>query len=245
MKKSKKKILLFILILLIFIFLCGYIYFNYFLTIEVKEISLLQQKFTIESQIYLIPSENSDPESEIKPQSTEDVQKGTQSSGKQSSTKQNSSKTSTNKNYNSGYSTGSGSSAYVGTGSYTPKIQIPRTGIKCTIYSEMTVKNMEKGVVILSTDEGLNYPGNTVISGHNTVNGKLFSRNDKIQVGDLIYITDSDGDKLTYLVYEKYYTDPNDASYIDRDTEGRREISLTTCTNDSSQRIIILAAEIL
>ena len=40
-----------------------------------------------------------------------------------------------------------------------------------------------------------------------------------------------------------YYTTANDASYMQRDTEGRREISLSTCNNDSTQRLIIWARE--
>ena len=40
-----------------------------------------------------------------------------------------------------------------------------------------------------------------------------------------------------------YETTASDASYMQRDTEGRREISLQTCTNDSAGRIIVWAKE--
>ena len=121
-------------------------------------------------------------------------------------------------------------------------IEIPVTGCKYPVLEKVTKKAIEVAVAVLY-GAGLNQPGNTVISGHNYVNGKLFSNNLKIQAGDLIYITDSTGQKVTYSVYSKYLTSPNDANYMNRDTGGKREISLTTCTNDSSQRIIILARE--
>ena len=48
---------------------------------------------------------------------------------------------------------------------------------------------------------------------------------------------------LTYEIYNTYYTSQSDATYMQRDTEGRREISLSTCNNDSTQRLIIWARE--
>ena len=72
-------------------------------------------------------------------------------------------------------------------------------------------------------------------------NGKFFSDNYKIENGDTIYITDNSGQRLKYVVYNKYQTTPEDADYMDRDTNGKPEISLTTCTDDSKARIIIWA----
>ena len=46
---------------------------------------------------------------------------------------------------------------------------------------------------------------------------------------------------MTYTVYNKYETDDTDADYMTRDTQGAVEISLTTCTDDSKQRLIIWA----
>ena len=230
MKKNKKSVKIIILIILIILIgIVGYTYFaNKLNPIEVIEISMLQEEFEIESNSIMVVLPNEKIE-----ESDEKV------SEKQNSTSSNSGKSSSGTKYS-----GSGAGTTVTQATYTPKIQIPRTRINLTIYSEMSVKNMEKGVVILSTDNGLNQPGNTVISGHNYVNGRLFSNNDKIQVGDLIYITDSSGQKITYSVYNKYLTNPNDANYMIRDTGGAKEISLTTCTADSSQRLIILAREI-
>lgn len=236
----RKKIIKVISIILVIICLIiGYIFISYKLNpIEVVEISILQESFEIESNSIIVVLANDNIEvdiEEVVEETEENIEEEKVSPPKSNSN----SSTGRTQNSNSG-----GSGATVSQATYTPKIQIPRTGVKLTVYSEMTVSNMERGVSILSTDSGLNQPGNTVISGHNYVNGRLFSNNHKIQVGDLIHITDSTGQKITYSVYNKYLTTPHDAEYMVRDTAGAREISLTTCTNDSSQRLIILAKEV-
>ena len=121
-------------------------------------------------------------------------------------------------------------------------IEIPRTGIKLPVLESVTKKSIETSVAILYPEGGkLNQPGNTVIVGHNYRNGMFFSDNSKIQIGDKIYITDETGNKVTYIVYNTYITTPEDAEYMARDTAGAMEISLSTCTDDSSGRIIIWA----
>lgn len=119
-------------------------------------------------------------------------------------------------------------------------IEIPKTGIKYPVLSETTKKAIETSVAILH-GPGLNKPGNTVIVGHNYRNGMFFSDNAKITVGDKIYITDLNGNKVTYIVYNTYETTPEDSDYMVRETNGAMEISLSTCTDDSSARIIIWA----
>ena len=121
-------------------------------------------------------------------------------------------------------------------------ISIPKTGIEYPILSEVTTKSLETSVAILY-GVGLNQPGNTTIVGHNYRNGLFFSDNKKLSNGDIIKITDQTGTTITYEIYNMYETSPSDASYMQRDTQGAREISLSTCTDDSSARLIILAKE--
>lgn len=121
------------------------------------------------------------------------------------------------------------------------KISIPKTGCEYPILSEVTKRSIEVAVAILY-GPGLNEPGNTVIVGHNYRNGMFFSDNDKLAVGDVIHIT-SATETVTYEIYNIYQTSPDDAEYMRRDTSGSREISLSTCTDDSSARLIIWAKE--
>ena len=119
-------------------------------------------------------------------------------------------------------------------------IEIPKTGVDLPILDARTTKALNTSC-ILQYGPGPNEVGNTVIAGHNYRNGDFFSDNYKIENGDTIYITDNSGKRLRYVVYNKYQTTPEDADYMDRDTAGKPEISLTTCTDDSKARIIIWA----
>lgn len=121
-------------------------------------------------------------------------------------------------------------------------IEIPKTKVKYNVLDDPSAKAMEVGITIIY-GPGLNQTGNTVLAGHNYRNGTFFSNNNKLSSGDKIYITDLSGKKVTYTIYKKYKTDPNDFSYATRNTNGKREISLTTCTDDSGARIIIWAKE--
>ena len=96
------------------------------------------------------------------------------------------------------------------------------------------MKAMEKSVCVL-TGVGLNKPGVTVIAGHNYRNGLFFSDNAKLSEGDKIYIADNNGQTITYAIYKKYQTTPEDASFSTVDTNGKREIVLTTCTDDKAK----------
>ena len=123
------------------------------------------------------------------------------------------------------------------------KIKIPKTGIEYPVLNPLTKRSLEIAVAI-AYGPGLSEVGNTVIYGHNyRRTGVFFSDNKKLSNGDKIYITDQTGTTITYVIYNIYETSPNDASYMQRDTEGRREISLQTCTDDSSARIIVWAKE--
>lgn len=121
-------------------------------------------------------------------------------------------------------------------------IEIPKTGIKYPVLEKVTPKSLETSVAYYY-GPGLNEIGNTTISGHNYRNGAFFGKNKQLSNGDKIYITDNSGKKIAYTIYNIYTTHPDDAEYLTRGTNGAREISLTTCTDDSKNRLIIWAKE--
>lgn len=147
-------------------------------------------------------------------------------------------------NNNGGSSGGSSSSnkhTYKGFG-VLGTIEIPKTGIKYPVLDKVTPKSLEASVAYYY-GPGLNQIGNTTISGHNYRSGAFFGKNKQLANGDIIYITDNSGKRIKYTIYNIYKTDPNDGDYLTRDTNGKREISLTTCTDDSKGRLIIWAKE--
>ena len=120
-------------------------------------------------------------------------------------------------------------------------IEIPKTKIKYPILAEVTKKSIEKSVAVFYSPR-LNQGGNTIIMGHNYRNGLFFSKNKNLDIGDKIYITDLNGNRLEYTIYEKYETSEEDSSYLTLDTNGTIEVTLATCTDyDTSRRIIIRA----
>lgn len=119
-------------------------------------------------------------------------------------------------------------------------IEIPAINLKYPVLEKVTKKSIETAVAFLY-GTGLNQPGNTVIIGHNYRNGLFFSNNKKLNIGDKIYITDNAGNKVTYTIYNKFETTPEDTSFYQRDTGGQPEVTLSTCTDDSSARLIIFA----
>lgn len=124
-------------------------------------------------------------------------------------------------------------------------IYIPKTKAKYPVLEEVTKTSLEKSVAVLypPNTTKLNEPGNIVIAGHNYRNGKFFSNNKKLAIGDTIEIKDTTGTTVVYEIYNIYETSPSDADYMKRDTEGRREISLSTCTDDTTGRLVIWAKE--
>ena len=90
-----------------------------------------------------------------------------------------------------------------------------------------------------------NEVGNFCIVGHNYRNSKFFSKVPRLEDGDTIEITDLSDRTLVYEVYDKYVVDPSDVNCTSQRTNGKKEITLITCTDDSKQRVIVKAREVV
>lgn len=119
-------------------------------------------------------------------------------------------------------------------------IEIPKINLSYPILKEASTAAIERSVAMLY-GVGPNNPGNTLIIGHNYRNGQFFANNKNLSIGDKVYITDLSGQRLSYTIYDKFETTTEDTEFITRNTNGAREISLQTCTDDGSMRLIILA----
>lgn len=93
-------------------------------------------------------------------------------------------------------------------------------------------------------ENAVNKPGNLVLWGHNYKNGTFFSDIGKLTTGAKIYIKDKTGTRVEYQVYNVYDTTDSDFTYATRNTDGAREISLSTCDNDSGRRTVVWAREL-
>ena len=122
-------------------------------------------------------------------------------------------------------------------------ISIPSINVNYPILSE-TSDALLKVSVCKFWGCNPNEVGNLCIAGHNYRNKKFFSKAINLVVGDIIEITDLNDQTLQYSVYDKYTVDPNDVSCTSQLTNGKKIITLITCTNDSQQRVVIKAEAI-
>ena len=123
------------------------------------------------------------------------------------------------------------------------KIKIPSINVDYSILSE-TSDELLKVSVCKFWGANPNQIGNLCIAGHNYRNKRFFSKVPTLKVGDIIEITDLTKKTQKYAVYDKYTVDPTDTSCTSQITNGKKIVTLITCTDDSKQRVIVQAEAI-
>lgn len=125
------------------------------------------------------------------------------------------------------------------------KIIIDKIELEDVILEKTTDTSLNLGLTKF-WGPGINKPGNISITGHNykIERSKLFSELNNLQKGDTFELEDMDKNRITYKIYDKYTVDPEDTSCIDQNKDGKREVTLITCTKGAQKRIIFKAREI-
>lgn len=124
------------------------------------------------------------------------------------------------------------------------KLEMPPVNLQYPVLEQMTNANELEVSIAIQYGVGLNKVGNTVLIGHNYRSGLFFGSNKKMNIGDVIYITDTaTGTRVAYQIYNKYTTEESDTSYFNRNTDGKREVSLVTCQSNNKYRLVLLARE--
>ena len=77
----------------------------------------------------------------------------------------------------------------------------------------------------------------------------MFSRLDELKNGDIVELKDLSGKIIEYRVYDKYIVNSTDTSCTSQRTKdgkklGFREITLITCANYGTQRLIVKCREV-
>lgn len=89
-----------------------------------------------------------------------------------------------------------------------------------------------------------NEVGNYCIVGHYYESGKMFGYLHKLKNGDTAELTDLSGRTITYQVYDKYIVEPTDTRCTSQLTNGKKELTLITCTNHGKQRLVVKLREV-
>ena len=71
----------------------------------------------------------------------------------------------------------------------------------------------------------------------------MFGKLKSINMGDIIELINRKGKTIKYVVSEKYIIDPTDVSCTSQLTNGRRQITLITCSNSGSKRLVVQGYE--
>ncbi len=126
-------------------------------------------------------------------------------------------------------------------------ISIPKIGITYPVLSETSDELLEISVNRYWPEPSKLKPnevGNYCIVGHNYRNGKMFGRLNELVNGDIVTLKDMTGRTLQYEVYDRYVVEPDDTSCTTQHTNGRKELTLITCTNYGTQRLVVKCKEV-
>ena len=123
------------------------------------------------------------------------------------------------------------------------RITIPKIKVDYPVLTETSDKLLNISVNKYHGN-GPNEVGNYCIVGHNYRNGKMFGRLSELKNGDIAKLEDVTGRTLTYVVYDKYIVLPTDTRCTSQLTKGRKEMTLITCANNGTKRLIVKCREI-
>lgn len=124
-----------------------------------------------------------------------------------------------------------------------PKINIEYPIIEIGDIDPESAKAPMKLSIIKYWGENVNDYGNLSIAGHNNKDGTMFGKTKKLQIGDIVELTDLKNQTIQYSIYDIFVTDPNDVSIL-LPKDNIREVTLITCTNGNKERLILKAKEI-
>lgn len=122
-------------------------------------------------------------------------------------------------------------------------IKIPKIELEYPILEITSVETLRLSITKFWGNQ-INEIGNVTLAGHNNLSGTMFGKIKKLEIGDIIELTDIQNVTLKYEIFNKYVIDPNDISCILPIEENTREVTLITCTNGNKNRFIVKAREI-
>lgn len=85
-----------------------------------------------------------------------------------------------------------------------------------------------------------NEVGNFCIAGHNY---REFKNITDLEIGDYLTLVDNYNGEIQYVIYDIFKVYPSQTDCLSQDTNGTKEITLITCTQNSQKRIIVKARE--
>lgn len=122
------------------------------------------------------------------------------------------------------------------------KLEIPSIDLKTYVLKTYSKQALNVSVTKFWGVDA-NQKGNFCIAGHNFPNRNMFHRLKELEIGETFIISDNEVGKVEYEIYDIYKVMPEEVSCLSQDTDGKKEVTLITCTSDSVKRIIVKAEE--
>ena len=89
-----------------------------------------------------------------------------------------------------------------------------------------------------------NEVGNYCIAAHNYDKENMFNHIIELEKGDKIFLLDNKHGQGTYQIYDIYKVKPSETQVLSQETNGETELTLITCSDYSSKRIIVKARKV-
>lgn len=121
------------------------------------------------------------------------------------------------------------------------KLVIPKIDLETYVLEDYNIEALKVSVTKFWGNNP-NDIGNFCIAGHNY---KEFKNITKLNIGDIFTLTDNYNGIIHYEIYDIYKVLPNQTECLSQKTNGRKEVTLITCTSNSKKRIIVKAKEIV
>lgn len=125
-----------------------------------------------------------------------------------------------------------------------PKIQLEYPIIAIETSNPEETEEPMKFAIVRYWGGKVNDYGNLSIAGHNNYDGTMFGKTKNLENGDIIELTDENKQTISYEIYDKFKTNPNDITILKTQDTNVREVTLITCTNGNKERLILKAREI-
>lgn len=123
------------------------------------------------------------------------------------------------------------------------KLEIPKINLSTYILSETSNESLDKSVTKLC-GPNINEVGNFCILGHNYNKSNMFGKLKKLEINDIIILTNVYGHQVQYIVYDIYKVYPNEVECLSQETYSNRDVTLITCTMGAIKRLVVKLTEV-
>lgn len=133
--------------------------------------------------------------------------------------------------------------------------RLPSTYKGYTVSSKLSIPKIRLETYVLDSEEDEamwlcptvyfgpepNETGNYCIAAHNYDKENMFNHIIELKAGDKLTLEDNKNGVKIYEIYDIYKVKPTDTEVLSQKTNGRTELTLITCSDYSSTRIIVKA----